>query len=161
MGRTSRGWEVGVIGSKSEQAIERPAAMVYDLAVDVLRHPEWMNVLDARVVSGDPTKVGARASEHMKVGPRTYDVEFEVASADPGQRVTWRVLRGGPFTGEITLELEPLEPGRTRASYSGRIEMKGMWRLLEPLIAREVIADQARELVRLKTLAEKQPTSAT
>jgi uncharacterized membrane protein len=150
-----------MVAFTSEQIIERSAAAVYDLAVDVLRHPQWMNVLDARLISGEPSTVGARASEHMRVGPRTYDIEFELTEADPGRRITWRVTRGGPFTGEVTLGLEPIEPDRTRATYAGRIDLKGLRRLIAPFMTNEIRAEEAGELVRLKALAEAQSAGAT
>ena len=150
-----------MVAFSSEQTIERPAAMIYEVAVDVLRHPMWMKVLDARVLNGDPTRVGGRASEHVKVGPRTYDIEFEVTVADPGRRISWRAIRGGPFAGEVTLDLSPLDERRTRATYSGRLDMKGLWRLVEPFMAREVRAEEAGELGRLKALVEALPAPAT
>ena len=149
-----------MVAFSSEQTIESPATAVYDLAVDVVRHPQWMNVLDARVISGDPSTVGGRAREHMKVGPRTYDIEFEVVAADPGRRIAWRVTHGGPFTGEVSLQLEPVAAERTRATYSGHIDLKGLWRLLGPIMAREIRAEEAGELLRLKHLAEGRPATS-
>ncbi len=75
------------------------------------RHSEWMGVQDARLVSGEPTEVGARALERMKLGPMQLDVEFEVSESISG--IAWRTSGGGPLTADVTLELEGLGPDRT------------------------------------------------
>ena len=46
-----------------------------------------MTVTDARIVQGDGTQVGARGRERMRFGPFGWDVEFEVAEAEPGRRI--------------------------------------------------------------------------
>ena len=111
-------------------------------------------VLDARIISGDGRTVGTHGRERMRLGPRTYDAEFEVSAVEPDRRIAWRVAGGVPFSGELALELTPMGDDRTQAIYVGTLRMKGIWRLLEPLMAREMQAGPARELERLKALVE-------
>ncbi len=149
-----------MITFRAEETIARPAAEIFDFAADVERHPQWMGVVDARQVSGRPTEVGSRAREHMRLGPRRLDVEFEVAASDPGRRIAWRFVSGAPFVGEVGLELEPLGPDRTRAVYYGSLRFTGLWRLVEPLMAGEMTAGEAAELRRLKQVLEAGATTA-
>ena len=38
---------------------------VWEYAADIDRHPTWMSVIDARIVHGRSTDVGARAHENV------------------------------------------------------------------------------------------------
>lgn len=139
-----------MIRFETAQTIARSALDVWSYAADILRHPEWMGVLDARVISGQSTEVGARAIERLRLGPRTVEVQLEVSESVPSRRVAWRMAGGSPFTGEVSLDLEALGPSDTRAVWSESIGLTGLWRLVEPLMAAEVKAGEAAELRRLK-----------
>jgi len=139
---------------QTQATIARPADEVWAFAADILRHPQWMAVTDARVLSGQGTQVGARGREGMKFGPFHWDVEFEVAEAERGSRIVWRALRGAPFRVDVELDLESTGPSSTRATYRSALQLRGLWRLLAPIVALEGRAGQARELQRLKELLE-------
>lgn len=59
-------------------------------------------------------------------------------------------MAGAPFYGDVALDLAPVGPDSTRATYGACLQMRGLWRLPAPLIAMEGKAGQARELQRLK-----------
>jgi uncharacterized protein YndB with AHSA1/START domain len=141
-----------VINYRFEETIARPPEAVWAYAADIARHPEWMGVQDSEVVSGDPVLVGAVGRESMRVGPKTYRMELIVTVAEPGRVIGWR-FDGGPMAGEARLDLEPADGG-TRATWSGEIRLKGLWRLVEPLMAAEVKSGEAGELGRLKGILE-------
>jgi uncharacterized protein YndB with AHSA1/START domain len=148
-----------MIRFRTEQTIERPAQEIWSYAADISHHAEWMGVIDSRLVSGQATDIGARGVERMKLGPRTFEVGFEVSKSIPAQRIAWRMDGGSPFTGEVTLDLEALGPDRTRAVWSGSVGLTGLWRLIEPLIATEVRTSEAGELRRLKESLEMAPAT--
>lgn len=148
-----------MIPFRSEQTIERSAMDVWEYAADVERHPTWMSVIDARIVHGRPTEVGARASENVKIGPRRQAVEFEVAEAEPGRRLAYRVL-SGPMRGDVAMDLEAIGPERTKVVWAGSLGLTGLMRLVEPLFAGEIRAGEAAELVRLKERLEAAPVAA-
>jgi hypothetical protein len=150
-----------MIRFETEQTIARSAEDVWAYAADILRHPEWMGVTDARILQGTGSEVGARAIERMKMGPRTVDVEFTVAESIPARRLRWTVAGRSPLTGDVTLDLEPLGADQTKAVWSGSIGLNGLWRLLEPLMAGEVKAGEAAELRRLKENLETAPAMAS
>jgi hypothetical protein len=149
-----------MIRFETEQTIGRSADDVWAYAADILRHPEWMGVVDARIVRGTGTEVGSTAIEHVKMGPRTIEAEFSVTEAIPARRLRWTVAGRSPMRGDVTLELERLGPDRTRVVWSGSMGMRGIWRLLEPVMAREVKEGEAAELRRLKANLEKAPAMA-
>ena len=144
----------------SEQTIARSAEDVWAYAADILRHPEWMAVTDARAVEGDGTLTGARGRERMRFGPFDWDVEIEVVDAVPGRRIVWKAVGGVPFDNEVALDLEAVGPASTRASYVADIRLHGLWRLLSPMVAMEAKSGSARELERLKAQLEGAPVAA-
>ena len=143
--------------SVSEQMIERSAQDVWVFAADIVRHPDWMTVTDARVVRGEGTQVGTRGRERLRFGPFGWDVEFEVAEAEPGRRIAWKSIDGAPFDLTVWLDLEPIGPASTKASYGADIRLHGVWRLLSPMVAMEANAGPARESSRLKAQVEAAP----
>ena len=146
--------------SVSEQRIERSAHDIWVYAAEIARHPDWMTVTDARIVRGEGTQVGARGRERMRFGPFGWDVEFEVAEAEPGRRIAWKAVHGAPFAATVWLDLEPVGPASTKARYGADIRLHGLWRLLSPMVAMEAKAGPARELSRLKAQVESAPAMA-
>ena len=149
-----------MIRFETQQTIARSAQDVWTYAADILRHPDWMAITDARVVQGQGTQAGARGRERVRFGPFQWDVEFEVAEADPGRRIVWRSLGGAPFESEVALDLEPVGPGSTRATYRAGLQLHGLWRSLTPFAAMEGKASVAGELRRLKKQVEGSPAMA-
>ncbi|HEX9436184.1 MAG TPA: SRPBCC family protein [Candidatus Limnocylindria bacterium] len=146
-----------MIEAKAQLIIERPADEIWAYAAQIHRHPEWMTVMSAEILEGTGSRVGDRGRERMRLGPWTTNAEFTVVAADPGRRISWRPGHGSPFTGDLTLDLEPLGPSRTRATYGGSFRMRGLLRLLEPLLASEARSGQAAELGKLKQAVESSP----
>ena len=143
-----------MITSESEQTIDRSAEDIWAYAVDVSRHPTWMSVEDAVMVEGRPGEVGASFRETVRFGPRRYTGRLVVSEATPGKSIAWRIAGGMPMAGEARLDLEPRGPASTLARWSAAFRLTGAWRLLEPLMAGEIRASEAAELVRLKGLLE-------
>lgn len=85
----------------------------------------------------------------------------EHSEAVPGRRIVWRSIAGAPFHLEVALDLEPIGPESTRATYGVAIQMRGLWRLLTPLIAIEGKAGPERELLRLEENVEAAQPMAT
>lgn len=144
----------------AEQTIARSAQDVWLYAADIVRHAEWMTVTDARITQGDGTRVGARGRERLRFGPFGWDVEFGVVEAEPGRRIVWKSVSGAPFDGEVALDLEPTGPASTKATYGSDIRLRGIWRLLSPMVAMEVKAGVRRELQQLKAQVEAAPDMA-
>ena len=138
----------------TEETIARSADDIWTYAADIVRHPEWMTVTDARVLQGPGTRAGARGRERMRFGPFGWDVEFEVTEATPGRRIVWKAVDGAPFDLAVSLDLEPVGHTSTRARYRADLQLHGLWRLLGPMVAMEGKAGPERELRRLKAQVE-------
>jgi uncharacterized protein YndB with AHSA1/START domain len=145
---------------EAEATIDRSPDEIWTYAADILRHPDWMTVADARVLHGQGTETGARGRERLILGPFKWDVEFEVVEAEPGRRLVWRAVNDPHFDFEVGLSLEPIAAGITRATYYGSVRMRGGWRLLAPMVAMEGTAGVRRELGRLTANVEAMPVMA-
>jgi uncharacterized membrane protein len=143
-----------MIKFENEETIDRSADEIWAYAADIVRHPEWMTVTDARLLEGPGTRAGARGRERMRFGPFRWDVEFEVAEAAPGRRIVWKAVAGAPFDLAVSLDLEQVGPTSTMATYGADIQLRGLWRLLGPMVAMEGKAGPERELKRLKARLE-------
>lgn len=149
-----------MIRLETERTIARSTEDVWAYAADILRHPEWMSVTDARVVRGLATETGARGRERMQFGPFGWDVEFEVIEAMPGRGIAWQAVDGAPFDLTVALGLEPVGPAATKATYAVDLRLHGLWRLLGPMVAIEGKGGPERELRRLKAQVEGAPSMA-
>ena len=138
----------------TEQTIARSAEAVWTYAADIRRHPDWMTITDPRITKGDGTQIGDRGRERMRFGPFAWDVEFEVAEATPGRRIVWKSVGGAPFDLAVSIDLEPMGPTSTKASYGADIRLHSLWRLIGPIVAMEGKAGPERELKRLKAQVE-------
>lgn len=138
----------------SEQTIARSAQDVWRYATDVVRHAEWMTVTDAQITKGDGTQIGDRGRERMRLGPFGWDVELEVAEATPDRRIVWKAVAGAPFDLAVSLDLEPVGPTSTKATYAADIRLHGLWGMIGPIVAMEGKAGPERELRRLKARVE-------
>ncbi len=76
-----------MIRFQTERIIDRPALAICSYAADISRHSEWMGVIDARLVSGQATDIGARGVERMQLGPRTFEV------GEPANRASFSASR--------------------------------------------------------------------
>ena len=138
---------------EAQAEIARSADEVWRYAADIVRHPDWMSVSSARVLSGDGAQVGARGVGRQVLGPIQVDIEFEVAEAEPGRRLQWRST-DRRFDFVVTLDLEPVGQADSRARYTAAIAMDGVVRLLSPLIALEGEKGFRAELESLKSRVE-------
>lgn len=139
-----------MIKFETDQTIARSADDIWAYAADILRHPDWMSVTNSTILRGQGSELGDRGRERLGFGPFHWDVEFEITEALPGRRIVWRTLAGGPGDIEVALDLDPVGPTSTRATYSAAIQPRGRWRLLTPVVAMEGKAGPERELRRLK-----------
>lgn len=149
-----------MIRVQAQLTIGRPAGEIWSYAADIARHPEWMNVTNAERVQGTGERVGDRGRERMRMGPLARDAEFEVVAAEPGRKIAWRPGKGSPFSGDLILDLEPLGPSQTRATYGGSFALRGVLRLVEPLFAGEAKQGMAKELQQLKDAVEVRSATA-
>jgi uncharacterized protein YndB with AHSA1/START domain len=120
------------------------------------RHGEWQGqIVDVKVDTEGPTRVGSRATETRRVpgGPRKFT--YEITEHDPPRKASFRVLNG-PVRPVGTISVEPVGDGsRSRVTLQIDFEGHGVGKLLAPLAKRDagkrIPEDQARLKERLES----------
>lgn len=138
----------------SEVIVDRPYAEVAAYIVDPATHREWMSdVAGIEVLTAGAVGVGSRYRYLIKKGPMALNLTTRVAAlSDRG--IEYQTEPGGPLDWQARISFEPIDPTHTRITSTGTMAMRGLRRLLEPLMAGEVRSGEAAELTALKSLLE-------
>src|SRR5262245_41878956 len=141
--------------------IRRPPGDVLAALLDPDLYGEWTGMVGTRFDGpGSPT-VGTRGEFRLPAGPLKGRYDMEIVGLEPDRRLDMRI-DGSSLRWLSNITLEPDGDG-TRMTYAGEISLLGWRRILEPFMAREAQAGEAREAERFKALleAETAPAMAT
>ncbi len=145
-----------MISYQSELVIDRPHADVAAFIVDPETHRAWMgDVAEIEALTPGRPAVGSRYRYLIKKGPMSIKVTMRV-DALTDRSVEYQTEPGGPLDWQARITFEPIDATHTRVASAGAIGMRGIRRLLEPLMAGEVRSGEAAELVALKGVLEGQ-----
>jgi uncharacterized protein YndB with AHSA1/START domain len=117
------------------------------------RHGEWQGtIVNTRVLTEGPTRVGSRAVDRRKVpgGPR--DITYEVTEHDPPRKVSFRGT-DGPVRPVGTVTVEPAGEG-SRVTLEFDLQGHGIGKLFAPLARRQAAKQIPQDQVRLKERLE-------
>ena len=143
-----------MIGYGSEVIVDRPHAEVAAYIMDPSTHREWMSdVAGLEVLTPGAVGVGSRYRYLIKKGPMALNLTTRVAALSD-RSVEYQTEPGGPLDWQARISFEPIDPTHTRVTSTGTMTMRGLLRLLEPLMAGEVRSGEAAELTALKGLLE-------
>jgi hypothetical protein len=91
-------------------------------------------------------------------GPFKGPTRYRLTELAADERVVYEMTHPA-FTWTAELRVAPEGHG-TRLATSGTFQLRGWWRLLQPIVAREVAGGEEAELVRLKAILEAAPVPA-
>src|SRR5436305_15108629 len=119
------------------------------------RHGEWQEaIVEVKVETEGPTRVGSRATDKRKVpgGPR--DVTYEVTEHEPPRRVAFRGLNG-PVRPVGTVVVEPLGDGSSsRVTLELDLQGHGLGKLIAPFARMDARRTIPKDQQRLKERLE-------
>lgn len=141
----------------SDVTVARPASQVFAGIVDIARWGEWTDMRDIREDESGPIRLGSSGTFTMP-GPFRGPIRYELTGLQPGRQVTYRIQHPR-FTWTAVMGVAS-EGSESRLSTSGQFRLHGFWRLLQPIVAREVSRGEAGELERLKAILESAPAAA-
>jgi uncharacterized protein YndB with AHSA1/START domain len=122
-------------------AIARSPGEVYDYITDVERIPEWQSVAGVKKVSKaapGPLAVGGRFTMERVSRGRTATIDCTVKTLDPGRRFDFETIDNDGFRGDFATTLTPRDGG-TNLHWAVRMQPPSLlYRLLQPVIAREI-----------------------
>jgi uncharacterized protein YndB with AHSA1/START domain len=135
--------------------ISRPVSDVFQYLSDVTGWSNWMNVDDVHPVTpGDIRRVGARAEGLLREGSRRTAVSFEVTEFQSDRRIAFKTT-SGPIDWSGSWEVRALNDVTTEVLAQGVLRLRGIRRLLEPLMAGEIRKAEAAELAKLRSILER------
>ena len=139
--------------TRTETVRAAPSA-VFAVLDDVTRAPEWLSrCTKLENLSGGPTAVGTRLRYHYQDGRRTGVMEGSVVAREQDRKLT------NHFTDRITdvtadFELAPDDMGGTTVTHTTTVRLKGIGKLLTPMINRQLPRQTESAVTGLKRLVE-------
>ena len=135
--------------------IMRPASQVFAFLADLNNIPKWQaEVVKSTVVTPGPTRVGTRFTEEVKMGPMRTTADCEVTELISEKTMAFRATSSSMnYEGRVLVE--PSGQG-TKLTLAGTAQPKGLWRLLQPMMAGEFKGSVKKELADIKGVLEKQ-----
>jgi len=135
--------------------IDRAPEMVFEVATDPTRFPEWQaDVARARWVEGGPNEVGATFASTRRIGRFEVIQMQRVSECEPPHR--WAaVALDGPIRANATVTVETLAHGTlSQVTFTLDFEGPGIGRLMIPQVRRMADRTAPKSHRRLKELLE-------
>lgn len=143
-----------MLSYESQVTINRSAAVVFPYLTEPDRQKLWSGVpmrpLDNRSQLGP----GSRFEVTFGMGPLKAKIGLEVTSFDSDRRLSFRSF-SGPIHWEGEYRLADSGSGSTIVSQEGRLAFTGYWRIVQPLVGREISRGEVKELERLREVVER------
>jgi len=144
----------------SDIVVNRPRAEVAAYVADPDTHGEWMgDVANVESLTPGNSGLGSRYRYTIKKGPMSVDLVLRIARLDD-EAIEYVTEPGGAISWAARSGFEPIDAARTRVTSTGTMSLRGIRRILEPLMAGEVRAGEAGELVELKRVMESRSSVA-
>jgi len=140
--------------------VARPREEVFEYLTDVDKLPSWQSGVTAvtRVTQGS-VRVGTQFRQQATVGPWRLDVLCTVTDVKTNERYAFQARSTGPVDCDVAFDLQPVSGG-TRLTVNGRAQLKGVFRLLRPMLARGLRKQTQQELETLRLIVEaRQPVA--
>ena len=134
--------------------IDRPRGEVFAFLTDIESLPQWQTgvVHSGRLTEGD-VRPGFRFEETVKVALWKLYTVCSVTDVKGNERFAFEARSSGPIDYDGAFELQPVAGG-TRLTLEGSVRLKGLWRLLQPLLAGDLRKETRQELDTMKRLLE-------
>jgi len=138
----------------SSTQISRPRDEVFDFITNVDNLPKWQSgVVQSKRLSDGAVRVGFQYEEIVKVGPWRLNAVCTVTDVKANERFAFVAKSRGPLDYDGRFDLQPVSGG-TRLTISGVARLKGIWRLMQPVLAGDLQKETRTELATIKLLLE-------
>jgi len=145
-----------MIAYEGEIVINRPVAEVFDFATTFENFPRWSDVTSVKRLSTGPVGLGTRIQLEMGKGPMKSQNDFETVGWEEDRNWTFKTVSASPIVWDGMFRFEPLGPESTRVRAAGQVTLKGLRKLLEPVVRAELRKTEQAELETLKGILESQ-----
>jgi carbon monoxide dehydrogenase subunit G len=148
-----------MIEFKGNIAVERSPDDVFAFVADPANRPQYQhNVAGSRVVGAGPVRAGSAFEEVLKLGPWKLRTAGEIVAYEAPRRCVIAARNGMmTYRGEFAVEHAP---GGARLTISGRAELVGWRRILQPMLRAECGRNLRQELERIREILVPSPARA-
>ncbi|MGZ3602035.1 MAG: SRPBCC family protein [Ktedonobacterales bacterium] len=141
--RAERAWrgEGGATRIEREIVINRPVDQVFDFIADGRNEPRYnAHMLRAEQISPGPLGRGAQFRTEVNTMGRTMEMAYEFTAYERPRRLEACLLKPLPILNlQRSIEtFDPLPGGSTRMRWSWAVEPRGAFKLIGPLVVREM-----------------------
>lgn len=140
--------------------VERPVEDVYAYVSDVRNASEWVSWADEMVVIEGSEQSGVAEGQRRSIKQTDFGIQsetvLEATDVDPGRSYTFESV-DGPVEYRGTYRFEAVDDG-TRLSRTYHVELSGLTRVVEPVMARRMKRRWESDFERLKTILEDDST---
>jgi uncharacterized membrane protein len=147
-----------MIRADIETVVKRPIAEVFDYCADFENLPGFDRyVMSVTKTSAGPIGVGSAWTHQRRQGPQKIVAPITLTLYDRPHRFEMDSGSGG-FEVHSTMTFEPIDDGSTRIHEVLEMKTKGLTRLFEPVIRRQVPKQSTEVHESLKSVLESRQT---
>ena len=151
-----------MINVEASTVINRPVEEVFAFVANFENHPKWeSNFQTVKLLTATANGVGTTYQCEMKLPGQSASSQFEITEYEVNRKIAFVGEAAGPAIPKGSFLFEPVAGG-TKLTLLPRPEFRGLFRLLEPMMAGYVRKQNEDHLRTLKQLLETQrPTDTT
>ena len=133
--------------------IDRPIEEVWGFIADPQSAPVWgRGVSEVLVTSTGPVGLGTT----LRLRMAGSSMEARIIEYEPEKKFTLEFTAGPVKRSKVTYSLESVE-GKTRLTRDLELRLSGIWRLMQPVLARREIRDREAGVANVKRILEARP----
>ena len=138
---------------ESRVEIDAPPATVFPWLVDPDRLSRWISgFVGSEPIGSGEVRVGSRSRDIIEAEGRRIEVETEIVELRPGERLAVRITSSS-HDQDDSYDLDARD-GATDLTYRSDMRLRGLTRLLSPLVASQLRARAEKDLATLKRAVE-------
>jgi uncharacterized membrane protein len=143
-----------MINVNVDRVIHRPIEDVFSFVANFENHPKWeKNFQKVKLLSSSATGVGTTYECELKLPGQSARSKFEITEFEPNRKISFEGEAAGPAKPKGSFLFETV-PGGTKLTLSPRPEFRGLFKLLEPMMAGYIRKQNEEHLDNLKRLLE-------
>ena len=143
-----------MINVQESIVINRPVDEVFAFVANFENHPKWeSNFQKVKLLSSTPSGVGTTYQCDMKLPGQTATSKFEITEYEVNKKIAFEGEPAGPAKPDGSFLFDAV-PGGTKVTLLPRPTFRGLFKLLEPMMAGYVRKQNRDHLNSLKRILE-------
>ena len=143
-----------MINVEESIVINHPIEEVFAFVANFENHPKWeSNFQKVKLLASIPTGVGTTYQCELKLPGQTAMSKFEITEYEVNKKIAFEAEAAGPAKPNGSFLFEAV-PGGTKTTLLPRPEFRGIFKLLEPMMAGYVRKQNQEHLIKLKQILE-------